>query len=243
MSIDASGQPLEGDVTEGAALSILGPIPMPSTFGEDRPPLHWYPFVRHTELASVQKAAIDASHSNESAFREIIQKSMSVNSILATPNFHKSESPLVRVHSCCLTGDVFGSMRCECGPQLHAALEKIQEEGGAIVYMNGHEGRGIGLWAKAVTYLLQDDGQDTYQANKSLGLPEDCRDFSDAAFVLKYFLQGRGIRLLSNNPFKREQLEAHGQTVTEIVPFLVGKSSHNERYLHSKRSKGHLLPP
>ena len=97
-----------------------------------------------------------------------------------------SASPIVRVHSNCLTGDIFGSMRCECGPQLDAAIDRIARdpEGGYIVYMAGHEGRGIGLWAKAATYLLQDAGENTYQANRSLGLPDDSRDFSDAAYLL-----------------------------------------------------------
>ena len=88
----------------------------------------------------------------------------------------------MRVHSSCLTGDVFGSERCECGPQLHSAIQRIHadKDGGLLVYMAGHEGRGIGLWAKAATYLLQDAGEDTYQANRSLGLPDDSRDFSDS---------------------------------------------------------------
>ena len=98
------------------------------------------------------------------------------------------EPVLVRVHSECLTGDVFGSERCECGPQLKSALELIDadHEGGMLIYMSGHEGRGIGLWAKAVTYLLQDMGQDTYDANTALGLPEDSRDFTDAAVALRH---------------------------------------------------------
>jgi GTP cyclohydrolase II len=167
---------------------------------------------------------------------------MSVNSVLAAPGFLSKDDPLVRVHSCCLTGEVFGSCRCDCGPQLEAAFERIFEDGGgAVVYISSHEGRGIGLWAKAITYLLQDEGQDTYEANISLGLPEDSRDFTDAAGVLRYFLQGRAIRLLSNNPAKKSQLEAAGQPVSRIVPLVVGLSEHNRRYLESKRKKGHLI--
>ena len=111
-----------------------------------------------------------------------------------------------------------------------------------MIYMSGHEGRGIGLWAKAITYLLQDDGQDTYQANISLGLPEDSRDFTDAAVVLRYLLQGKPVRLLSNNPLKRRHLEQGGQPVAEMVNFTAGVCDHNLRYMRSKRSKGHLLP-
>ena len=111
-----------------------------------------------------------------------------------------------------------------------------------MVYISGHEGRGIGLWAKAITYLLQDRGQDTYQANVSLGLPEDSRDFSDAAVVLRYLLSNRPIRLLSNNPNKREQLEQHGQKIAEVISLVTGVCEHNHRYIESKRSKGHQIP-
>jgi GTP cyclohydrolase II len=168
---------------------------------------------------------------------------MSVNSVMAIEGLREAAQPLVRIHSCCLTGDVFGSRRCDCGPQLEQAFEQIKDAGaGAVVYMSGHEGRGIGLWAKAVTYLLQDSGQNTYQANAALGLPEDSRDFSDAAVVLRYLLKGRPLRLLSNNPDKRAQLEQHGQAISEVVPLIAGVCEHNLRYMRAKREKGHLMP-
>lgn len=241
ISLNREGKPVgEG---EAAWLSLLGPIPMPRTIAGKEVTLHWYPFVRRVELTKVLDAAAGVKGAGSEAFRELIQTNMSVNSVLALPGSEKVEKPLVRVHSCCLTGDVFGSLRCECGPQLQKAFEMMVEEGhGMVVYMTGHEGRGIGLWAKAVTYLLQDDGQDTYQANVSLGLPEDSRDFTDAAVVLRYLVNGRPIRLLSNNPFKKKQLVEAGQEVAEVVPFLTGVSQYNERYLKSKRSKGHFLP-
>ena len=116
------------------------------------------------------------------------------------------DNPLVRVHGNCLTGDVFGSERCDCGPQLASAINRIDEEasGGYLIYMAGHEGRGIGLWAKA-RHLLQDAGENTYQANRSLGLPDDCRDFTDAAVLLKHFVGVKAFRLLTNNPKKLEE--------------------------------------
>ena len=133
-------------------------------------------------------------------------------------------------------------MRCDCGPQLAKAFEDIRESGsGGVVYMSGHEGRGIGLWAKAATYLLQDTGQDTYQANRSLGLPEDSRDFSDAAVVLKYLLPSNEIQLLSNNPEKIRQLEAGGISVSNNRSVEAGLNKYNRRYLQSKRDKGHLF--
>jgi GTP cyclohydrolase II len=229
---------------EGAPyLSMLGPIPLPRIVAGAERRIAWYPFVRRVELGAVCDAACGVRAKGSDALRDLLQSNMSVNSVLATEGFLTAASPLVRIHSCCMTGDVFGSMRCECGPQLEAAFERIaREDGGAIVYMSGHEGRGIGLWAKAIAYVLQDGGQDTYQANTSLGLPEDSRDFTDAAVALRHLLGGKPIRLLTNNPLKREQLEAAGQRVAEMVPHVAGMGSHNLRYLRSKRSKGHTLP-
>lgn len=236
-----------GDVVPGADpaafMSVLGPVPIPRLIGDEEVMLEWYPFVRRTELSAVLDAARAVDDGGSEALRTLLHSSMSVNSVFALPGFRDAERPLVRIHSCCLTGDVFGSRRCDCGPQLDAAFEQIRLSGaGAVVYMSGHEGRGIGLWAKAVTYLLQDAGHNTYQANVALGLPEDSRDFSDAAVVLRYLLDNRPIRLLSNNPDKRAQLEAHGQTVAETVSLIAGVCEHNRRYMLAKRSKGHLMP-
>jgi GTP cyclohydrolase II len=226
-----------------AYMSVLGPVPIPRLIEGEEVMLEWYPFVRRTELSAVQDAARAVDAGGSEALRVLLHSSMSVNSVFALPGFRTAEHPLVRIHSCCLTGDVFGSRRCDCGPQLEAAFEQIKAAGaGAVVYMSGHEGRGIGLWAKAVTYLLQDAGHNTYQANVALGLPEDSRDFSDAAVVLRHLLGGRPIRLLSNNPDKRAQLEANGQPVAAAVSLVVGVCEHNRRYLEAKRSKGHLMP-
>jgi len=158
--------------------------------------------------------------------------------------FREAEAPLVRVHSCCMTSDVFGSRRCECGPQLHASFRQIVDAGtGAVLYMSSHEGRGIGLWAKAVTYLLQDMGKDTYEANTALGLPEDSRDFTDAAVVLHALRPDRPeIRLLTNNPLKVQDLTRGGVRVTEQVPLVVGFGRYNLRYMRAKLKKGHLIP-
>ncbi|MBW2459707.1 MAG: GTP cyclohydrolase II, partial [Deltaproteobacteria bacterium] len=171
----------------------------------------------------------------------LINSFMAVSSVLLHGDFEHQERPLIRLHSCCMTGDVFGSLRCDCGPQLHRAYRQIFDAGaGAVVYVASHEGRGIGLWAKAVTYLLQDMGQDTYQANESLGLPADSRDFTDAAIAIRAFLkEGAQVRLLSNNPMKEEQLEQTGVPVAERVPLVVGVSEHSLRYLHAKQSHGH----
>ena len=241
ITLDRDSKLVAGDAPN-AFMSIMGPVPIPRPFGEENIVLDWFPFVRRTELSSVLKTAQEVANHQDS-LRELLSESMSVNSVFALPGFRETDKPLVRLHSCCLTGDIFGSQRCDCGPQLHSAFNHMKSEGnGAVVYMSGHEGRGIGLWAKAATYLLQDSGQDTYQANVALGLPEDSRDFSDAAVVLKYLLGGKPIRLLSNNPDKISQLEANGQEIAETVSLVVGINEHNERYLRSKQEKGHRFP-
>jgi 3,4-dihydroxy 2-butanone 4-phosphate synthase/GTP cyclohydrolase II len=149
--------------------------------------------------------------------------------------------PLVRVHSECLTGEAFGSLKCECGPQLDASLAAIQRDGGIVVYLRGQEGRGIGLINKLRAYKLQEDGLDTYDANVALGLPVDARDYGAAAAILTE-LGHSSVRLLTNNPDKVFQLEQHGVTVSERVPLVVGIGSDNEGYLASKRDRmGHHL--
>ncbi|MFC4586986.1 GTP cyclohydrolase II [Sphaerisporangium corydalis] len=154
------------------------------------------------------------------------------------------EEALVRVHSECVTGDIFAAMRCECGDQLDAALDAIVHEGsGVLVYLRGHEGRGIGLVAKVRTHMLQDDhGLDTVDSATVLGLPVDTRDFGAAARVLKY-LGVRSVRLMSNNSDKIRALEGHGIRVAARVPLLVKANEHNIRYLTAKRDRlGHDLP-
>ena len=153
-----------------------------------------------------------------------------------------ADGAIVRVHSECLTGEAFGSLKCECGPQLDAALDTIRDQGGVVVYLRGHEGRGIGLINKLRAYRLQEDGLDTLDANLRLGLPADARDYGAAAAILRDLGIGR-VRLLSNNPEKARQLEARGITVDEMVPLVVGVGSHNEGYLGAKRDRmGHALP-
>ncbi|MET8815525.1 bifunctional 3,4-dihydroxy-2-butanone-4-phosphate synthase/GTP cyclohydrolase II [Streptomyces sp. NPDC004549] len=153
------------------------------------------------------------------------------------------EDVLVRVHSECLTGDVFGSLRCDCGPQLDAALERIQDEGrGAVVYLRGHEGRGIGLLSKLRAYELQERGRDTLDANLELGLPADARDYGAGARILAD-LGVRSVRLMTNNPDKTEALERHGLKVTDREAMPVRAGEHNLRYLRTKRDRmGHDLP-
>jgi 3,4-dihydroxy 2-butanone 4-phosphate synthase/GTP cyclohydrolase II len=152
------------------------------------------------------------------------------------------EDVMVRVHSECLTGDVFGSMRCDCGPQLHAAMLRISEEGrGVVLYIRGHEGRGIGLLHTLMAYKLQDGGRDTVDANLDLGLPADARDYGTGAQILAD-LGIRSMRLLTNNPAKRAGLEGYGLSIVERVPLEIQANSHNEEYLRTKAGRmGHEL--
>nr|WP_296073201.1 GTP cyclohydrolase II [uncultured Actinoplanes sp.] len=145
--------------------------------------------------------------------------------------------PLVRPHSECLTGDVFGSERCDCGPQLREAAERISRTGGFLLYLR-QEGRGIGLYAKLDAYALQDTGLDTYAANTALGHGEDERDYTPAAQMLRALGAGR-IRLLSNNPDKAVQLDALGVQVTDRIRTRVHLSAANARYLAAKRDHTH----
>jgi 3,4-dihydroxy 2-butanone 4-phosphate synthase / GTP cyclohydrolase II len=149
---------------------------------------------------------------------------------------------LVRVHSECLTGDVFGSLRCDCGPQLDAALARVAREGrGVVLYVRGHEGRGIGLLHKLQAYQLQDLGRDTVDANLDLGLPADARDYGTGAQIL-YDLGVREMRLLTNNPAKRAGLEGYGLTIVGREGLPVRAHPENVRYLRTKRDRmGHLL--
>jgi GTP cyclohydrolase II len=153
---------------------------------------------------------------------------------LALGDVANAEVPLVRPHSECLTGDVFGSERCDCGPQLREAVERIATVGGYLLYLR-QEGRGIGLYAKLDAYALQDSGLDTYEANLALGHAEDERDYLAAAQML-LTLGARRIRLLSNNPDKETQLRAYGVDVTERIRTGVHLSKDNVRYLATKAS-------
>ncbi|MDX6362958.1 GTP cyclohydrolase II [Streptomyces sp. NPDC058274] len=154
-----------------------------------------------------------------------------------------TERVLTRLHSECLTGDAFGSTHCECGPQLATALREIVAEGrGILVYLRGHEGRGIGLLAKLRAMKLQAEGLDTVEANLALGLPVDARDYGVAAEIL-HDLGVRSVRLLSNNPRKREALLRHGIKVPEQVPLLIPPCEENLSYLLTKRERlDHYLP-
>ena len=242
--IGYEGEQLDSEAPQAPGeviINLLGPIPMPIDTLEGRIIVQWYAAVRSTELQQVEALANKlTSEGGQDLFSHLVSP-LAVNSVLVIGE--PKDEPLVRVHSNCLTGDVFGSQRCDCGPQLANAIARINADpkSGYIVYMAGHEGRGIGLWAKAATYLLQDAGENTYQANRSLWLPDDSRDFTDAAVLLKYFVGQKPFRLLTNNPKKLEDLAAHGVKQVIQEKHVHGVVDTNRKYLEAKRGWGHVL--
>lgn len=173
------------------------------------------------------------------AFRQT--NTQEIHMALIKGTWDKDEPVLVRVHSSCVTGDIFGSCRCDCGPQLHAAMQMVEKEGkGVVLYMN-QEGRGIGLINKLKAYKLQEQGMDTVQANLALGLPMDGRDYGVGAQILRD-LEISKIRLISNNPQKRVGLLGYGLEIVEQVGIEIQPNPHNENYLKTKRDKmGHNI--
>ena len=173
------------------------------------------------------------------AFKE--KETQQEHMALVKGNWNQDEPVLVRVHSSCFTGDILGSLRCDCGEQLHSALQMVEQEGrGVVLYMN-QEGRGIGLFNKLKAYKLQEQGMDTVEANVHLGLPMDARDYGVGAQILRY-LNVSKLKLMSNNPKKRAGLLGYGLEITETVPIRVQPNVHNLKYLETKRDKlGHEL--
>ncbi len=173
------------------------------------------------------------------AFKE--KNSTNEHLALIKGEWEKDEPVLVRVHSSCFTGDILGSLRCDCGEQLHAAMRKVQDEGkGAIIYMN-QEGRGIGLLNKLKAYRLQEDGMDTVDANLHLGFQMDQRDYGLGAQILRH-LNIQKLRLMTNNPKKRVGLIGYGLEIVENIPIEMFPNKHNEKYLATKRDKlGHEI--
>jgi len=198
---------------------------------------------RVERVERVERAAETALPTRHGTFRAVGYRDLRSGAehlalVMGTP---PAQGALVRVHSECLTGDAFGSARCDCGPQLDAALAAVAAEGGVIVYLRGHEGRGIGLLAKLAAYQLQDSGLDTVAANTVQGLPADAREYGAAAAILADLGLDR-VRLLTNNPAKLVGLAAHGVDTDKRVPLQVGATAQNVRYLAAKRDlMGHQL--
>ena len=160
---------------------------------------------------------------------------------LVSPKGLQGRAPLARLHSECLTGDVFGSQRCDCGPQLERSLERVGAEGGVVVYLRGHEGRGVGLLSKLAAYALQDTGFDTVDAQTELGLPIDAREYAAGAAILAD-LGVAAVRLLTNNPMKVNAMRDYGIELAAVERLSMVPGAHNADYLRTKRDRmGHDL--
>lgn len=199
---------------------------------------------RHQEklVEKVVEARIPTRHGEFRAvgYRSLVDDRQHI--ALVKGEIGDGEGVLTRVHSECLTGDVFGSMRCDCGEQLDSALQRVAEEGrGVVLYIRGHEGRGIGLLHKLAAYRLQDEGFDTVDANVNLGLPVDSRDYGVGSQIL-YDIGVRSMRLLTNNPVKRAAIEGYGLSIQERIPIALPANDENRTYLRTKADRmGHEL--
>ncbi len=201
------------------------------------------PFAPHPLIKEVAQASLPSAYTREGLTMRAFRSLADGLEHLALVRGEPQPGALVRVHSECLTGDALGSMRCDCGEQLRAAMRLISESrSGALIYVRGHEGRGIGLANKVAAYELQDQGLDTAEANTALGFAADARDYQVAAEMIRA-LGLTDIRLLTNNPLKGAALMRYGISVREDVPLVLASNPHNAGYLATKRDKmGHRLP-
>lgn len=198
---------------------------------------------RHDRVAPLAQTVLPTAHGRFGVRAYADRRTGAEHLALVSPRGLAGDAPLVRVHSECVTGEALGSLRCDCGPQLDAALAATARHGGAVVYLRGHEGRGVGLADKLAAYALQDDGLDTVDAQTTLGLPVDGREFGAGAAIL-HALGLRRVRLLTNNPDKVSALAGAGIEVAEVVPSIAGGTPENERYRRAKHERlGHLVAP
>ncbi|RCW63160.1 GTP cyclohydrolase II [Saliterribacillus persicus] len=220
--------------TDKGAIYLVGPIKVPVNLYEETVEFQWYCWLNCEEVTE--------------DFDRIIEKLSSANlaelqqsSVLTYGDFNFGEDAIIRMHSICHTGDIFGSKRCDCGFQLKQSMKNIVEHGtGALFYLANHEGRGIGLFSKAMAYILQENDYDTVQANEALGFVDDSRNYGDAIKVLKA-LRTKPVRLMTNNPKKMEALKNAGLQVLGREPIWGDRSEFNEKYLSTKVTRsGHI---
>jgi GTP cyclohydrolase II len=220
--------------TDKGAIYLVGPIRLPVNLYGETVVFKWYCWLNCDEVTE--------------DFERIIEKLSSANlaeyqqsSVLVYGDFEYGEDAIIRMHSICHTGDIFGSKRCDCGFQLKKSMKMISEHGtGALFYLANHEGRGIGLFSKAMAYVLQENGYDTVDANEGLGFVDDSRNYGDAILVLKA-LRSKPVTLMTNNPKKLAALKSAGLEVSGRQPLWGDVSEYNEKYLQTKINRsGHL---
>jgi len=216
------------------AIYLVGPIQLPVNLDGETVVFQWYAWLRQEKVNEDYESIIKNLASTNLA-------EMQQSSVLVYGNFEQSESAIIRLHSICHTGDIFGSKRCDCGFQLKQSMKNIVSYGtGALFYLANHEGRGIGLFSKAMAYILQENGYDTVEANKSLGFLNDYRNYDDAILVLKALRQ-KPVILMTNNPEKLEAFNKAGMEIEGRMPLWGDVSEYNKQYLQTKIEKsGHL---
>ncbi|MFA1642845.1 GTP cyclohydrolase II [Chryseomicrobium imtechense] len=219
---------------EDGAIYLVGPIRLPVNLYGETVVFQWYSWLNCDEVTSDVNRIIEKLSSSNLA--ELQQ-----SSVLAYGDFANGEDAIIRMHSICHTGDIFGSKRCDCGYQLKESMKMIVDHGtGALFYLANHEGRGIGLFSKAMAYILQENGYDTVDANESLGFVDDSRDYTDAIRVLKA-LRSKPIKLMTNNPKKLQALQEAGMELVGRQPLWGDLSEFNEVYLQTKvKRSGHI---
>lgn len=216
------------------AIYLVGPIKLPVNLYGETVEFKWYCWLKSEKVTEDFQEVIDhLSSANLADYQQ--------SSVLVYGNFEHSEDALIRMHSICHTGDIFGSKRCDCGYQLKQSMKMIAEHGtGALFYLANHEGRGIGLFSKSMAYILQENGYDTVEANEALGFADDTRNYDDAIEVLKA-LRSKPVTLITNNPKKLKALQAAGAPVSKRTPLWGDVSEYNKKYLQTKIKKsGHL---
>ncbi len=219
--------------TDTETICLVGPVNLPIKQGDFSATFQWYNWLK-----------VDANLSKEEIIDGLATANLAFlqqSSVLVYGDFTHSEDALIRMHSICHTGDIFGSQRCDCGYQLHESMKMIVEHGcGAIFYLADHEGRGIGLFSKSLAYLLQEEGLDTVEANHALGFPDDTRSYEEALAVLAT-LRSTPVTLITNNPKKLAALQARGLAAEGHVPLWGGLTETNRFYLETKVEKsGHI---
>lgn len=220
---------------EQADLCLVGPVKLPIQQEEVTATFQWYTWHQVNDDVHTKEAVLDSLASANLAFGQ-------QSSVLVYGDFAEEDDALIRMHSICHTGDIFGSRRCDCGYQLHQSMKMIVEHGcGAIFYLADHEGRGIGLFSKSLAYLLQQEGYDTVEANHALGFEDDMRSYDQAIRVLEG-LRTKPVKLITNNPKKLAALQARGLAASEHIPLWGGLTEENQSYLNTKVHKSGHIP-
>jgi GTP cyclohydrolase II len=224
------------------SIYLVGPIKLPVNLDGETTIFQWYCWLRCDNMAG--NFCNDGSYHTEKIIETLSSSNlaeMQQSSVLVYGDFQHSTDALIRMHSICHTGDIFGSKRCDCGFQLKQSLKMIAAHGsGALFYLANHEGRGIGLFSKAMAYVLQEEGFDTVEANLNLGFVDDARNYDDAIQVLKS-LRSNPVTLITNNPRKLKALQQSGANVSNRIPLWGDISEFNKKYLETKVVRsGHL---